>query len=196
MNEWVVYWLHDECCICLQRHGYVGISGAFMQRLSTHQRNTRFPAHFEWSIIFTGTKSECLVLERTLRPEPGVGWNRSRGGKPVIEFTEAVRANMRKTKRTREQIESDRMAAQEARRSGAWRDNLSKALTGHVRSEASRAAQSATTKGTPKSQAHKAAMSEAARQRYAREGERKKMSEAVRAGKARIKKENENANLV
>jgi hypothetical protein len=152
-----------------------------MRRLGQHQRNKRFPAHFDWSIISAGTKDECLVLEHALRPRPGIGWNRSRGGKPMIDFTEEVRANMRKTKRTREQIEADRKNAQEARRSGQWHEKLVAASTGYVRSAASRAAQSAATRGKLKSAAHRAAISEAAKQRYARAGEREKTAQAVRA---------------
>lgn len=99
MSDTVVYWLFDDHCICLQKHGYVGISGAFMTRLAVHQRNKRFPADFEWSIIFTGSKGECLALERTLRPQSGIGWNRSCGGKPVIEFTAEVREKMGASRR-------------------------------------------------------------------------------------------------
>jgi hypothetical protein len=186
MSDWVVYWLHDETCLNLQVSGYVGISGSWWRRLSQHARNKHFPANFDWSIIFTGTKDECLALERTLRPEPGIGWNKSRGGKPVIEFTPGVLANMRKPKRTREQIEADKGAAQEARRSGEWNDRLRAASTGQPQSATKRRKLSEAHKGVPKSAAHRAAMSEAATLRYTREGERERMSEAVKAGKARI----------
>ena len=181
MAEWVVYWLHDAYCICLQQHGYVGISGAWTTRLAKHQRNKRFPPNFEWSIIFTGTKAECLAMEHKLRPVPNVGWNQAQGGKPTINFTDEVLANMRKPKRSRKQIEADRLAAQEARRSGVWRDRLAAAGMGHIRSDASRMKQSAAMKGKPKSAAHRAAISEATKSRYARAGEREKTSLAVRA---------------
>ena len=101
MTEWVVYWLHDARCIRLQEHGYVGISGQFMQRLGQHQRNRRFPANFEWSIIFSGTKAQCVEVEHTLRPEPGIGWNRARGGEPMVNFTDEVRARMSAAARNR-----------------------------------------------------------------------------------------------
>jgi hypothetical protein len=108
MSAWVVYWLHDERCICLQKHGYVGISGAFMTRLVVHQRNKRFPANFEWSIIFTGTKNECLALERTLRPGFGIGWNRARGGTPAVEFTAEVREKMGASRRGKPPTDAQR----------------------------------------------------------------------------------------
>jgi len=161
MDKWVVYWLHDERCINLQVHGYVGISGHFMQRLGQHQRNKRFPANFEWSIIFSGTKAQCVEVEHTLRPLPGIGWNRARGGKPMVEHTDEVRARMSKPKRMREQIEADRLARVEARRSGEWNRKLREANTGFIRSEASKAKQSASMKGVPKSAAHCAAISRA-----------------------------------
>ena len=189
MSEWVVYWLHDAYCICLQQHGYVGISGAWTTRLAKHQRNKRFPSDFEWSIIFIGTKAECLELEHKLRPVPDVGWNQAQGGKPTINYTLEVRARMSAAalkRRTPEQRAAEAAAAQESRRSGVWRDKLSKALTGHVRSDASRIAQGLTTRGKSKSAAHRAAMSAAAKLRYTKDGERERMSKAVKAGKARI----------
>jgi hypothetical protein len=187
MSEWVVYWLHDEHCIRVQEHGYVGISAAFMTRLSVHQRDKRFPEDFEWSIIFTGSKAECLTLEHTLRPQSGIGWNRARGGKP--EFTDEVRANMRKTKRTREQIEAHRLATPESRRSGAWRDKLAAASTGQVRSLAARLTQSAATRGKPKSAAHRAAISEATKRRYLKSTEREKTALSVKTAKAALRAE-------
>ena len=189
MAEWVVYWLHDAYCICLQQHGYVGISGAWTTRLAKHQRNKRFPPNFEWSIIFTGTKAECLAMEHKLRPVPNVGWNQAQGGKPVVEFTLEVRARMSAAalkRRTPEQRAAESAAAQEARRSGAWNEKLRKASMGQVHSEASRRKHSASTIGVPKSEAHRAAMSAAAKMRYTKAGERERMSEAVKAGKARI----------
>jgi hypothetical protein len=80
MTACILYWLHDEHCIFLQKHGYVGISSDWVHRLAAHQRNKHFPSHFEWSIIYSGTREECLALERQLRPEPGIGWNIERGG--------------------------------------------------------------------------------------------------------------------
>ncbi|HEV8503715.1 MAG TPA: hypothetical protein VGR63_19240 [Casimicrobiaceae bacterium] len=55
----------------------------------------------------------------------------------------------------------------------------------HVRSEASKAKQSASVKGVPKSPEHRAAISAAAKARYAREGEREKTAAAVKAAKRR-----------
>jgi len=102
MTECVLYWLHDEYCICLQKHGYVGITTNWTRRLSQHQNNKSFPVNFEWSIIFTGTRAECLVLEYQLRPKSGIGWNRSQGGKPVVEFTDEVRGKMSAAAKVRE----------------------------------------------------------------------------------------------
>jgi len=170
MTECVLYWLHDERCICLQKHGYVGITTNWVRRLSQHQNNKRFPVNFEWSIIFTGTRAECLVLEHQLRPESGIGWNRSQGGKPVIEFTDEVRINMRKSKRTKEQIVADRAINKNAKTSPEKRLKYSIGGMGFVRSEESKAKQSASTKGKKKSAEHRVAQSEAAKRRYERDG--------------------------
>ena len=161
LDRCVVYWLHDETCTHVQAHGYVGISRQFVTRLARHQRNKRFPAGFGWTILFTGTLVECLAMEHQLRPQEGVGWNRSRGGKPVIDFNDDVRANMRKPKRTRAQIVAERAAAQEARRSGEWNDRLRAASTGQPQSASKRQKCSEAHRGVPKSPEHRAAIAKA-----------------------------------
>ena len=160
----IVYWLHDETCLNVQEHGYVGISSQWWRRLAVHQRNKRFPANFEWTIIFTGTRAQCLALEHQLRPTSGIGWNRSQGGKPVVEFTEQVLAKMRKPKRSREQIEADRERSKKKNRP-EWRAKIANSLMGKKRSEESRARQSASAKGKPKSPEWRARMSEMAKAR-------------------------------
>ena len=74
----VVYWLYDERCFCPWRHGYVGVSLRWKQRLYQHQRF--WPSAFSWKILFCGTRRECLKLEWQLRPTDGIGWNENPGG--------------------------------------------------------------------------------------------------------------------
>jgi len=76
----VVYWLHDDQCICPWRHGWIGISQDFKGRLKTHRGNKNFPKDFETKILFSGTASECRNLEWLLRPGPRIGWNLAAGG--------------------------------------------------------------------------------------------------------------------
>jgi hypothetical protein len=75
----VVYWLYDDQCICVWRHGYVGISKNFKARISGHLTNQQLP-DFNWRILFTGSLAECRRLESTLRPRPFIGWNTAPGG--------------------------------------------------------------------------------------------------------------------
>jgi hypothetical protein len=80
MSECVLYWLHDAHCICLQRHGYVGISERFTTRLGRHKQSGTFPPGFAWTILFRGSRDECLAMEESLRPTWAVGWNKLKGG--------------------------------------------------------------------------------------------------------------------
>jgi len=75
----VLYWLHDASSVCLMRHGYVGISTRWQNRLRRHRRDKKLPP-FDWKILFEGTLLECLTFERRLRPLPGIGWNDAPGG--------------------------------------------------------------------------------------------------------------------
>lgn len=106
MSECVVYWLHDAYCTHVQKHGYVGISTNWWRRLASHQKNKQFPL-FDWSIVFIGTRVECLLLERQLRPEIGIGWNQSVGGKPIVNFTPEVRAKMSKSAKSKPKISEE-----------------------------------------------------------------------------------------
>jgi hypothetical protein len=74
----VVYWLFDDRCICVMRHGYVGVSTRWANRLRRHKRG-RFPT-FCWKLLFDGSLADCLLFERQLRPMPGIGWNEAPGG--------------------------------------------------------------------------------------------------------------------
>jgi hypothetical protein len=78
----VVYWLYNDGCICPWRHGYIGISVRWPQRLYRHKIDG---THFrvkdtKWRILFIGTQDQCLELEKQLRPHLGIGWNKAYGG--------------------------------------------------------------------------------------------------------------------
>lgn len=84
----VVYWLFDDRCVCVWRHGYVGISTEADARLKRHRlrAGTRksavgVPAIFNHKILFTGTVDGCVALEEKLRPHKNIGWNRAIGGR-------------------------------------------------------------------------------------------------------------------
>jgi NUMOD3 motif len=75
-----LYWLRDETCTNIAEHGYVGVTCRPKDRETEHRRRQRFPPGFVMDIIFTGSQPECMERERTLRPEPGIGWNLAVGG--------------------------------------------------------------------------------------------------------------------
>jgi hypothetical protein len=79
----VVYWLSDERCICLWRHGYVGVTVSWPHRLHRHRCETQsdfLPDKFNGQVIFRGPIKQCLEIETQLRPKAGIGWNRLPGG--------------------------------------------------------------------------------------------------------------------
>jgi len=80
MGECVLYWLFDENCVCLWRHGYVGVSTKFEGRLKSHRKSRIFPRGFSYRILFRGSSKECRRLEWILRPGCQIGWNSHPGG--------------------------------------------------------------------------------------------------------------------
>ena len=76
-EQCVLYWVHDETCLDPATHGYVGITAHEAARKGVHRR--RRP-HATFTILFRGTRRECLAIEHQHRPERRVGWNLQRGG--------------------------------------------------------------------------------------------------------------------
>src|SRR4051812_38727865 len=87
----VVYWLRDSNCTDIHRHGYVGVSERFRNRLKRHKKDRRFPFNFSWKIIFRGSRDQCLALEEALRPTFGIGWNEFKGGKAGATAPKSLR---------------------------------------------------------------------------------------------------------
>jgi predicted GIY-YIG superfamily endonuclease len=81
-GSWVVYWLHDDRCICLWRHGYIGVTNRLPQRMHQHRHGHVFRSHPDahCTVVFEGTCDECLALEREMRPTDHIGWNIGFGG--------------------------------------------------------------------------------------------------------------------
>jgi hypothetical protein len=76
----VVYWMHDESCASEIDTGYVGVTEDPHARLSDLRAKATVPKDSEQTILFKGTREQCLALERHLRPRPDIGWNRAAGG--------------------------------------------------------------------------------------------------------------------
>jgi hypothetical protein len=79
--ECILYWLFDDSCICLWRHGYIGITTQWTRRLQRHRRTMSHA--FRFAILFRGSKEECTKLEHQLRPHRHIGWNVAPGGNLV-----------------------------------------------------------------------------------------------------------------
>jgi hypothetical protein len=154
----VVYWLHDDRCICPWRHGYIGISTRHSIRLNRHRRDNRWPANFQTTILFIGTQLECRRLEYALRPHFEIGWNENPGGGKT---------------------HGKKIAAALRGRPITWGDKIARTLTGHVRTPASRAKQAASLKGIPKSSEWRTKASAAAKTRYSKPGEKERTAAAV-----------------
>jgi hypothetical protein len=76
--ECILYWLFGDSCICMWRHGYIGITTNWTKRLQRHRRT--MPHAFRYAILFRGTKEECKKLEHQLRSHRHIGWNVAPGG--------------------------------------------------------------------------------------------------------------------
>ena len=172
MSECVVYWLFDALCTDVRKHGYVGISEKWEKRLIQHRGNRSFPKDFDYAILYTGTLKQCYAMEAVLRPDHGIGWNKSKGG-----------PNQGRTFGYKHSVESRaNVSAALKGRKITWADKLSEAGKGFIRSEESRAKQSASMTGIKKTKKHRMAISKATKLRYRRPGESEKTSKAVKAG--------------
>ena len=154
----VVYWLYDERCVCPWRHGYIGISSNHQRRIAVHRRTRSFQK-FSVQILFVGSPAECRMLEYKLRPQRHIGWNHGAGGgKGRLGFSDQKLKG----------------------RIITWADKIAATLTGHVRTDESRAKQSAKMKGRPKTLEQRAKMRVAALKRYTDPAERERTSRVVK----------------
>ena len=76
-EQCILYWIHDATCHSPSTHGYVGITAHEARRKGAHLRKR---PHATFTILFKGTRRDCLAHEQRHRPERHMGWNRQRGG--------------------------------------------------------------------------------------------------------------------
>jgi hypothetical protein len=136
----VVYWLFDETCVSLELDGYVGVTCDLPSRLSKHRSVGLLPKGFKVTIIFTGTRDECLKFEKDTRPKAGIGWNRCAGGMHGTIHSEESRrkiaaANLGKGRTRGHKLSDEHKAAISAAKIGRKhtaqaRDNMRKAQAG------------------------------------------------------------------
>jgi hypothetical protein len=76
-----LYWLYDDRCVCIWRHGYIGMTVDWPHRMHRHRSESKFLPHdFKGQVLFQGTIRQCTNWEKTLRPIAGIGWNKLPGG--------------------------------------------------------------------------------------------------------------------
>lgn len=138
----VVYWIHDASEVDVHTEGYVGVSGEFERRISSHRNGTANKNTFTAlqkpttciEIIFEGDESSCYAFEESLRPKWNIGWNFAPGGyKPPSPL-----GNKERAAKAAESLKGRKIlwgakisSALKGREiSAKWRANMSKALKG------------------------------------------------------------------
>jgi hypothetical protein len=101
--ECILYWLFDDSCICLWRHGYIGVTTRWPHRLIKHRASKQWPEDFKSLVLWRGDRDECLALERQLRPHPNIGWNTTVGG-TISSITNKGRIGQKKSEEERAKI--------------------------------------------------------------------------------------------
>lgn len=81
VNKCYVYWIYNNDCIDISKHGYIGVTKHPDIRSRVHERrNKNIPKNVTMKIIFVGTRQECFDKELEFRPTAGIGWNKAIGG--------------------------------------------------------------------------------------------------------------------
>jgi len=82
-RAWFVYWLHENHHKNPRKKGYVGATCSLARRIARHSLIDTFPA-FKVKILLRGSQEECHALEKELRPDQSIGWNKRAGGPTYI----------------------------------------------------------------------------------------------------------------
>lgn len=95
INIAYLYWLHLDCHTNPYTQGYVGFTENLHARFRAHNSELRRLKHSNKilqeayicsvgymyrSVLYKGSKQDCLALEYKLRPSDNIGWNIHRGG--------------------------------------------------------------------------------------------------------------------
>lgn len=77
-----VYWIYDETCKNHLLDGYIGVTENVSARLKAHKAKNKniIDKDVNVKIIFEGTRHDCFLKEKELRPTPAIGWNNAVGG--------------------------------------------------------------------------------------------------------------------
>jgi hypothetical protein len=140
----IVYWLHNDICIRPESCGYIGITvRTLKRRLIEHRKRGNFPRGFQGTILFEGTKEQCLAYEAMLRPRPHIGWNKASGGCHGSRHSEEAKIKIAEANRRKKYRRGYKLTAEHVEKIRAG--NL-----GKKRTDAMKIALSARQKGIPK----------------------------------------------
>lgn len=80
LNEYLIYWIHNESETDIESQGYVGITKNLKRRIREHNTRANFLNDRIVEIFLCGEKEYCKQIEKQLRPRKNIGLNIASGG--------------------------------------------------------------------------------------------------------------------
>jgi predicted GIY-YIG superfamily endonuclease len=81
LNEYLIYWIHNDEESDIYTQGYVGITNNLKRRLIEHRRHKDKILHSRnTEVVLQGEKEYCKKVEKILRPKKNIGLNIMSGG--------------------------------------------------------------------------------------------------------------------
>lgn len=80
LNEYLIYWIHNESETDIETQGYVGITKNLKRRIREHSFKLNFLEGRTVDIFLHGEKEYCKEIEYQLRPKKYIGLNIAAGG--------------------------------------------------------------------------------------------------------------------
>lgn len=80
LNEYLIYWIHNESETDIESQGYVGITKDLKRRTKEHNTRSNFLLGRTIEVFLCGEKEYCKLVEKQLRPRKNIGLNVASGG--------------------------------------------------------------------------------------------------------------------
>ena len=80
LNEYLIYWIHNESETDIKTQGYVGITKNLKRRMREHSSKVNFLEGRTVDIFLYGEKNYCKEIEYQLRQKKYIGLNIAAGG--------------------------------------------------------------------------------------------------------------------
>ena len=80
LNEYLIYWIHNDSETDIKTQGYVGITKNLKIRMRDHSSKVNFLEGRTVDIFLYGEKNYCKEIEYQLRPKKYIGLNIAAGG--------------------------------------------------------------------------------------------------------------------